>query len=73
MNLEPNRKLFPDHLPSILHGVMVHSGPYELLDPIGTFYTKVLHICSLTPLREREREREREHIPRALLEAPFFL
>jgi hypothetical protein len=52
---------------------MVHCGPYELLDPIGTFYTKVLHICSLTPLREREREREREHIPRALLEAPFFL
>jgi hypothetical protein len=42
MNLEPNRKLFPDHLPSILHGVMVPSGPYELLHPIGTFYTKVL-------------------------------
>jgi hypothetical protein len=50
---------------------MVHSGPNELLDPIiGTFYTKVLHICRLTPLREREREREREHIPRVLLEAP---
>ncbi len=23
MELEPNRKLFPDHLPSIFHGAMV--------------------------------------------------
>jgi len=24
--LEPNRKLFPDHLPFILHGALVNSG-----------------------------------------------
>jgi hypothetical protein len=26
MELGPNRKLFPDHLPSIFHGVLVGSG-----------------------------------------------
>jgi hypothetical protein len=26
MELEPNRKLFPDHLPSIFHGALVGAG-----------------------------------------------
>jgi hypothetical protein len=32
MELEPNRKLFPDHTPFILHGVLVGAGSLWPID-----------------------------------------
>jgi hypothetical protein len=44
MELEPNRKMFPDHLPSILHGELVGAGS------LGPTYNPQLFILLLVEL-----------------------
>jgi len=57
MELEPNRKLFPDHLPSILHGAaLVGAGSLWPLLSVsgGGSFTGIQNVDFLVPFRNSD-------------------